>query len=257
MSLIPRYLVNNRTTLVANVAGFVTEDKPVYQQNISVYKGIENTLEFQVLNPDQKPIALGSYTAHFVAFDAAKNLVIQKSGQATIANKGLFKVSITENDTLNLDTQYLSYSVYLTDLSSNKTLTYADEQLNAKGTIYLTDDIFPGPKDTDVISHFNQLAVGGIEYATDAVSAEPGLNGNEALHTAVFYTNSYIGTIAIEATLDSELSSNTNWSSIDTINFDGSETQPTAVNFNGVYSFIRFKTNATPTEKVTKILLRN
>jgi hypothetical protein len=257
MSLIPRYLVNNRTTLVANVAGFVTEYRPVYQQNISVYKGIENTLEFQILNPDQKPIGLTNYTAHFVAFDAAKNLVIQKAGDVTIANKGLFKVSLSENDTLNLDTQYLSYSVYLTDSSSTKTLTYADEQLNAKGTIYLTDEVFPGPKDTTTITNFNQVAVGSTEYVTDVVTAEPGLNGNEALHTVVFYTNGYVGTIAIEVTLDNDLSNSNNWSSIDILSFTGTETQPTAYNFNGIYTYLRFKTSASPDNTITKILLRN
>ena len=127
MSLISRYLVNNRTKLVANVAGFVTEYRPVYQKTISIYKGIDNTLEFQVLNPDQKPIPLTNQTAHFVAFDSENNQVIEHTGEVVISNKGLFKIVITENDTLNVDSQYLSYSVYLTDAAATKTLTYADE----------------------------------------------------------------------------------------------------------------------------------
>jgi hypothetical protein len=257
MSLISRYLVNNRTTLVANVAGFVTEYRPVYQKTIPVYKGIDNTLEFQVLNPDQKPVPLTNYVAQFVAFDAESNLVIQHAGEVTISNKGLFKVVITENDTLNLTSQYLSYSVYLTDSTSAKTLTYADEQLNAKGTLYLTDEALPGPKATHEITNFSQASVGSLEYYSDAITAEPGLNGNEALHTAVFYTTGYVGTIDIEVSLDNQLDTNTSWAKIETVTFTGSETQPTAFNFNGIYSYLRFKTSAVPTETITKILVRN
>jgi hypothetical protein len=257
MSLISRYLVSNRTTLVANVAGFVTEYRPVYQRTIPVYKGIDNTLEFQILNPDQKPVPLTNYVAQFVAFDSEHNLVIQHAGEVTVSNKGLFKVIITENDTLNLSSQYLSYSVYLTDSSALKTLTYADEQLNAKGTLYLTDDALPGPKATQEITTFIQASVGSLEYYSDAITAEPGLNGNEALHTAVFYTNGYVGTIEIQVTLDNQLDTNTTWSTFNSVNFTGTETQPVPINFNGIFSFIRFKTSTTPTETISKILVRN
>jgi hypothetical protein len=43
-----------------------------------------------------------------------------------------------------------------------------------------------------------------------------------------------------------------------TVSFDGSsETEPVPVNFNGVYSYLRFRANADPADKITKILVRN
>jgi hypothetical protein len=257
MSLIPRYLVNNRTTLVANVAGFVTEYRPVYQRTIPIYKGIDNTLEFQVLNPDQKPIALSNQTAHFVAFDSDNNQVIQHTGEVVISNKGLFKIVITENDTLNINSQYLSYNVYLTDLSATKTLTYADEQLNANGTLYLSGEAYPGPKDSYTITTFSQTTVDSLDYVSESITAEPALNGNDALHTAVFYTSNYVGDIQIQATLDNSIDYTTKWSTIESVNFTGSEDTPTPFNFNGVYSYLRFKTSANPTSTISKILVRN
>ena len=44
MQLLSRYLVDNTTTLVADVAGFITEYRPVYNREIQVYKGIDNAL---------------------------------------------------------------------------------------------------------------------------------------------------------------------------------------------------------------------
>ena len=61
MQLVPRYLVSNRSVVVANEAGIITEYRPVYQKHIQVYKGIDNVLEFKIINADQKPIDLRNY----------------------------------------------------------------------------------------------------------------------------------------------------------------------------------------------------
>jgi hypothetical protein len=109
MQLLPRYLVKNRTDIVANVAGFVTEYRPVYSRQLQVYKGIDNVLEFRLLNADQKPIDISTYTPRFVAFDENKNLIIEHDGvslqtsdSTVITNKGLFSITVTENDLLNI-----------------------------------------------------------------------------------------------------------------------------------------------------------
>ncbi len=54
MQLIPRYLVSNRSTLTANEAGFITEYRPVYNRQLQVYKGIDNVLDFNLINEDKK-----------------------------------------------------------------------------------------------------------------------------------------------------------------------------------------------------------
>ena len=54
MQLIPRYLVNNRTTVVVNDTGFITEYKPVYSRNLKIYRGIDNKIEFKIPNADLK-----------------------------------------------------------------------------------------------------------------------------------------------------------------------------------------------------------
>lgn len=259
MSLTPRYLVNNRTTLAVNVAGFVTEYRPVYQKDISIYKGIDNTLEFQLKNPDQKPISLENKTCHFVAFDENNKMVLDLLGENLIINKGLFKVVIRESEILNLKSQYLSYNVYITDSTTNsKILTYADEQLNSSGTLYISAEAFPGPSETYEVKTFNSISQDSSEYISEYISAEPAINGNEGLHTAVIYSDNYIGDITVQGTLENQIDSNTTeWFDIETIFFSGNETAPVPVNFYGVYSYLRFATSDIPTDKITKILVRN
>ena len=258
MSLIPRYLVNNRTSLVTNVTGFATEYRPVYQRNIPIYSGIDNKLEFQLFNPDQKPINPTGSTIHFVAFDEMNNQVIKHTGTVTIANKGLFTVTITDQDTLNIKQQYLSYAIYLTDDTTNAdTITYADEQLNASGTIYVSKEAFPGPRATSEVTNFTQDSGDVDVYNSDAISAEPGINGNEALHTVAIYSDNYVGDVELQVTLDNQITNQSNWATITTLTLDGTETEPTVSSFNGVYNYIRFSTTTNPSEKISKILVRN
>lgn len=257
--LTSRYLVSNRTKIIANDVGFTVEYRPVYQRTISVYKGIDNDLEFQILNRDQKPIALTDYEIKFIAFDENKSLVLEKTASILISNKGLCKVTISENDLLNIKQQYISYNIYLVDSNNDKKLTYTDVHYGNSGTIYVSSEAFPGPRATYEVTQFQRLIQDEPEFVSETITAEPGINGNEALHTAAIYTNGYTGTVTIQATLQNQvLGNNTDiWADIDTVTFDGTETAPTPVNFNGVYSYLRFITSETPVDKVTKILVRN
>jgi hypothetical protein len=255
MNIIPRYLFNNRTTVVANEAGFATENVSVYKRNLSIYKGIDNTLEFQLKNADSKPMSLANKEIKFAAFDEGKSQVLDLLGETVISNKGVFKVVIPANELDNIKQQYLTYVIYTIE-DNERQLTYADEQSNATGTLYVSASAFPGPVATKNPGDFS---LKDDMYVTQALRADPGLNGNDALHTAVIYTDSFNGTVTIQGTLDNSIedSSAVSWADISTVTLTGSETEPTPVNFNGVYSYIRFKASSDPTNQITKILVRN
>lgn len=260
MQLTPRYLVNNRTTIVTNEAGFITEYRPVYQRQLNIYRGIDNVLDFKVLNADQKPINIATYTPKFQAFDENNALVLEIDGTLIVgddsaATRGLFKVNISESDLLNLTQQYLSYNIHLVETAtSNAVLTYADTNFGMSGNIFVSDTAFPQPRTAVTADTF----IGEDAYwRTSVVAAEPGINGNEALHTAAVYTNSYVGNIVVQGTLENQVDDGTDWADISTVTFTGAETEPKAVNFNGVFTFLRFKATADPATKITKILVRN
>lgn len=262
MQLIPRYLVKNRTTIIANEAGFVTEYKPVYTRQLKVYKGIDNVLEFRLLNADQKPIDVSAYTPKFQAFDENKSLIIEHDGTAVVgddsaATRGLFTVTITDNDLLNVKQQYLNYNIHLVDANGDASLTYSTAYFENSGTIYVSAEAFPGPRATYSINTFTEVTEDTPYWKSETLNAEPGINGNEALHTAVIYTDSYVGDVTVQATLDNTITESSAWADITTVSFTGSELQPKPINFNGVYSFLRFKASANPADKILKILVRN
>jgi len=261
MQLVPRYLVSNRITIIANEAGFITEYRPVYSRQLQVYKGIDNVLEFRLYNADQRPINTTAYTPKFLAFDENDSLIIEKDcvvlDDESSATKGLFTVTITENDLLNVKQQYLQYNVYLVDSNDAKILTYTHSNFDNDAVIYVNGKTFPGPLATYEVTTFEQTGVDSQEWISETIDAQPALNGNEALHTAAIYTDTYVGDVTVQATLDNQVDESSYWADIDTVSFDGSETDPVPVNFNGVYSHLRFKTDASPADTITKILIRN
>ena len=261
MQLLPRYLVNNTTTVIADMAGFITEYRPVYSKQLQVYKGIDNVLEFRLLNADQKPVDITSYTPKFVAFDETNQMVLEKDAtildDGSTITRGKFKVTVTENELLNLKQQYLSYNIYLVETDGDKVLTYSQPNFDNDGVIYVNARTFPGPLNSYSVTTFEQEAPAIDTWYSETVDAQPAINGNEALHTAAVYTASYTGDVVVQATLDNQVTESTQWADVATLTFAGTETTPQPVNFNGVFSHIRFKTDANPADKITKVLVRN
>jgi hypothetical protein len=262
MQLIPRYLVNNRTTIVADMAGFITEYRPVYSRQLQVYKGIDNVLEFKLLNADQKAIDLSGFTPKFQAFDENKNLIIEHDGEQVTSDgstpiKGVFKVTVTDNDLLNVKQQYLSYNIHLVDVNGNASITYSNSHFDNNGIIYVSGEAFPGPRDTYSVSTFTEVTEDTPYWISESLDAEPGINGNEALHTAVVYSSGYVGDVIVQATLDNQVIGSTVWADVTSRTFTGSETEPSPINFFGVYTYLRFKATASPSSTISKILVRN
>jgi hypothetical protein len=261
MQLLPRYLCNNTTTVIADMAGFITEYRPVYSKQLQVYKGIDNVLEFRLLNADQKPVNITTYTPKFVAFDETNQMVLEKDAtildDGSTITRGKFKVTVAENELLNLKQQYLSYNIYMQETDGDKVLTYSQPNFGNDAVIYINARTFPGPLNSYSVTTFEQEAPAIETWYSETVDAQPAINGNEALHTAAAYTSSYTGDLVVQATLDNQVTESTQWADVATLTFVGTETTPAPVNFNGVFSHIRFKATANPADKITKVLVRN
>lgn len=265
MQLIYRYLVNNKVLLTANLAGDITEYKSVYQRNIKIYRGIDNLITFQINNADQKAIAiLGEYSPNFYLFDENNVLVVTKQGtivetadSSVYTNKGQFTITLTENDLLDLKSQYLSFTVWLTnDADNTNTLTYANTHFENKGVIFLDHTAFPGPLNSYTVTNFSETGVGTDVFVSESISGQPSLNGNSALHTAAIYNNSAVATLTVQGTLDNTVDNSTIFFDISTISLVATDTIR-YVNFNGVFNHVRFKFDPTNQGSISKILVRN
>ena len=258
MQLVPRYLLKNKITVIVNETGFTTEYSPVYSRQIKLYRGIKNTLQFKMLNADQKPVNISNYTPKFLAYDEDKTLIIDRLATVTddgsTTTRGMCIVEIDDSDLLNIQDQYITYCIFLYDEITGSTITYSDTSFGNTGIAQVSSEAFPSLIPAKEIQSFFAK---NEEWVSDVISAQPGINGNSALHTAVFYTDGYEGDIVVEATLDNELSDATGWCILDTITTTGSETEPLPVSYYGVFTHARFRVTANPADTITKILVRN
>ena len=103
-----RYLAKNQVTIVANLAGFITEYRPVYQKNLNVYRGIDNLLHFEVKNHDQKPVSLQGYRPKFMVFDENNNLVVEHDG--TVLDDVLTKTTTSAESAADATLEFSSTS---------------------------------------------------------------------------------------------------------------------------------------------------
>ena len=269
MQLIPRYLYKNSVDVVSNDIGFVVEYRPVYSRNINVYKGVDNNIQFRMLNADQKPINISGQVIQFEAFDDEKDQVlvyeatIQDDG-TTQSTRGMFYVTILENDLLNIPSQYLTYTVFQKEACDSRGLTYSDRNFGACGTIYVSDCAQPTIKSSNKVVNWqpiNNTWVAGYD-SVNKITAQPKINKNKAVHTVAFYTdaynnNGYVGNVQIQGTLDNQVTGENDWYTIDTVQFNGTEERPVFNNFKGVYSYLRFVADTDPDDKLVKILVRN
>jgi len=258
MQLIPRYLFENSVTIVGSELGLSTEIMPVYTREIKIYRGIDNTIQFRLLNSDHKPIDVDPYEIKFVAFDDDQQLVLDLLGEIynptdSTIHKGKFTVTIPERDLLNLERQWLKYNIYLVDAENNKTITYVDSHYDNNATLFIDDYAFPMPGKSAELKTF--YSDNGVWYS-ETHEVAPAKHGSEGLHTVAVYSKEYEGTVVLEATLDIT-PNDADWHPIQIFNYEGDELGPTGTTFRGNFSFFRVKTTADPTDKISKVLIRN
>lgn len=155
MQKISSYLYSNRIELLADLAGFTVEFTNVYQRHIKIYAGIDNFLEFDIKNADQKRVDLTTVSnIEMNVMDAQGNALANSPYTVTPTSaKGIATVVIPQDDLADLDPQFLKYSVSCLK-DGRDTLLYADSRFGAVGTLELVGNAMPTFRDTRAYTSF-------------------------------------------------------------------------------------------------------
>ena len=219
----------------------------MYNHPIKVYKGIDNTIQLSLKNDNQKSLTITDKTITFNILDNVGDTGVLLSKTASVVNgiKGTAKVIITEADLLNLDSQYLNYSVKVVDGEANTSIGYVDGAYDVLGQFHISDGVFPTLKDSQVLNTAD-FTISGSTHTSNPLVAHSKLNQNTALQTAAFYfAGTYTGTIVIQGTLNDNITlADDDYFDIKTLNLTN-KSGVSYTNWNGVHNRIRFK--CTPT----------
>ena len=228
----------------------------VYNRNLKIFRGVDNRIDIQVRNSDQKASNIAGSTLVFnLVSQDTKDLVLQKDFTAMDLATGKVTVIVTADELLDLDTGFYNYSIVKevrsTVDSTDYTVTskmplYMDSQYAAVGTLEITGDVYGGVADSVNVSTFNYtnpFTQGEDEpfpwYVSEIIDARPNTSPAYPIHTFQFYTTNYTGTVEIQASLDAQGATprETKWATVATVDLLAERYK----NVTGKYNWFRIK----------------
>ena len=210
MQKISIYLYPNRIELLTDLPTFAVEYTNVYQKNIKIYQGVDNILEFDVKNSDQKRIDLNQFDDIIMNLMDHYGNALPNSPYSVIPTelKGIAKVVIPYDDLENLEAQYLRYSVTARQ-DNNEILLYSDSYFGASNTIELATTAMPKTKKDRIYNTFtSEIDINGIPiHHSSAISTQIYEAVKTKYLTFCIYATGFVGSVWLDATQQGAISS--------------------------------------------------
>jgi hypothetical protein len=231
----------------------------VYNRNLKIYRSIDNRIDLQLRNFDQKTLSISNSALVFnlIGRDGS-DLLVQKDFTLVPDDpvkkiKGRAYVVLTAEELQNYEEGHYQYNVvqevrepragteeYVVTSSSP---LYIDSQYGMLATLEIAGDVKGKVQDSQVIDTFRYTATFETTpnfYTSSIVDANPTLATPQSLHTFQFYTTNYTGTIKIEASLDAQGATPREKSFVELMSFVP-DSDLTYKNITGKYSWFRIK----------------
>lgn len=274
MQFNPVYLYINKLDIFTSLSdSWPTERyRKVYNRNLKVFRGVDNRIDIQVRNSDQKASNItGSVLVFNLVSQDTKDLVLQKDFSAMDLATGKVTIKLTETELLDLDNGLYNYSIVKEirrniDESNyevtNRIPLYVDSQYDAVATLEIAGDVYGGVSQSRIVNTFhyvNPQTQGEnvpLWYESEIIDALPSTQSAYPLHTFQFYSTNYTGTVIIQASLEDQGATprSNKWITVSTVDLNTEKYK----NVTGKYNWFRIKhtpaTNNTGT--IDKILYR-
>ena len=228
MQKISSYLYSNRISVVADLASYPVEYRPVYQRRIKLYKGVKNVVEFDVRNADQKRISITNYNLKCVILDHYNTEVLTADVEPVINTTGLATMTIHAEQIDYIKPQFLKFSLYILNDDGTKTLLYGDSQFGATGVIDLLNGVVPEAVPAQIIDKFIYLIDDSVNpdvttYYSSSVEVNPRNDINDTHQIKLeFRLTNFDAEVTVQITTDAVVSTATNWSDLETFNINNS-----------------------------------
>lgn len=214
MQKVQSYLYPNRQIVIADLAGFIVENTIVYAKTVKIYKGVDNVIQFDIQNADQKRLDL--ITTPLISgiqmniMDISGNALPSSPYDVVPHNtiKGIGVVTIPMMDLDGISHQKLQYSLTATDTSGNHIPLYTDSRFSAIGTIDVVGSAVPTVQEDKIYDRFSGEInyMGNVIFHTSVVATKSyRAVQTDTIRFVVNYTN-FVGKLYVEGTNDSTIS---------------------------------------------------
>ncbi len=249
------YLYSNKLDVFTNPLDSWTTERyrRVYNRNLKIYRSVDNRIDIQVRNSDQKASNIvGSTLVFNLITRETKDLVFQKDFSAMDLATGKVTVTLTEYDLLDIDPGFYEYSIVKevretvdsTDYKvTSRIAMYMDSQYDTLGTIEVLGDVLGDVEPSVTVDKFeyvNPFATGSENakyYISSIIDAKPTFNSAGGLHTFQFYSTNYQGAVTIQGSIDEQGATPKTWVDITPVDL----TTEKYKNITGKYNWFRVK----------------
>ena len=210
----------------------------VYSKNLTLNKGVDNRIQFQFLNQEQKPIDLTGKQITFRFINSEGTSVdIQKTVNATLALKGLANLTVTQAELMQIDAQIGSFSLDIVE--GNLVLPiFTNSEADARGVCQIMEGILPKhvPSTNVTIPSHGEISNSGTTYYSSVL----GLNGSSKITLQAKLSN-YSGNINVLGSTNVD----TDWYTIEALGNFTAETNTLGTTVTGFHPYIQLQFTST------------
>ena len=257
MQFNPVYLYSNKLDVYTSSLGSWTTERyrRVYNRNLKIFRGVDNRIDIQVRNSDQKASNItGSYLVFNLISKDTNNLVLQKDFTPADLATGKLIIILTAHELLDLDNGFYSYSIIKetrTNVDSSNYIVnsrmplYMDSQYDTVGTLEILGDVYGDVEPSTVINTFsytNPFTVGDSTpswFESAIIDTRSKNKYSDSLHTFQFYSTNYTGSVLIQGNLDDQGGTprESKWVTIDSVDLTSEQYK----NVQGKWNWLRIK----------------
>lgn len=116
---------------------------PQYSKSLTLHKGVDNRIQFQFLNQEQKPVNLTDKTITFRLLNAdGTKILLNKALTLTLSLKGIAVLEINAADIENINSQKAHYSLEFPEGEFDFPV-FVNQNAHARGEINIVDSVLP------------------------------------------------------------------------------------------------------------------
>lgn len=229
---------------------------PVNSTDFTIYRYVDNEIDFMVKNIDRAPIPFANATATIHILDSRhQRLLLTRELTVVDEAKGHLRLFLTGNEASALPAKTLKYTVVMTRPDNVQVMLYTDRNRKASGAATVVDGPLPDPIDPIELTMEDFILRQGVYYSGAYAGAKMVAN-ESGLHSVALRLVGFTGNVTVQGSIESAPTQDDgSWFPVSDLDYDD-HTGMAHIPFEGQLMWVRFLITKTSGE-VETITYRN
>ena len=242
------YLFTQRQIVVTYSGNSARRYQIVYAKTLKLNKGVDNRIQFQFLDQEQKKVDISDneITFRLISYDGSE-VLLQKALSPTLPVNGLTELITTSSELEDIDPQFCSYSLEI-DSGNYNLPVFVNSEAGARGAIQVVNSVLPGfVPSADITIPSHSIPNSSTEtYYSSVINTS-----DNAILTIQPYMDGFSGTVQVQGSTEPDA----DWYNIGDLYTYLDESASEGYIIEGYHPYVRVKFVSTQGD-VTSILAR-